>query len=303
MEERNKVTFLSLQNNILYTISTSLTGNKINLVCKDSNHKVFENSFSVAELIKISEYFKPNYTIEQVQLYLNGIMEKQKISISPGDEAAMINCYLINHDIVTIPLFKKKKNNNNKLNNIIIPPNNNIQNISKNNNSEINQYIQQIENLNIQLNQEKNKNKKLTKENNNLKEKIIQLNFEINKLKELEKQIIILENNLSQKNKEIQNIFSQNIKKPYEITSIKPGEKILTVNFLSMGTQEIGHFSLECKNVDLFVSLEERLYEEFPQFKKFDAYYLVNTRRVKRFLTLEQNEIKKNDIINIFFIE
>ena len=111
MEERNKVTFQSFQNNILYTISTSLTGNKINLVCTDSNSKVFENSFSLAELTKISDYFKPNYSIEQVQLYLNGIMEKQKISISPGDEAVTINLYLINHDIVAIPLLKKTNNN------------------------------------------------------------------------------------------------------------------------------------------------------------------------------------------------
>ena len=111
MEERNKVTFQSFQNNILYTISTSLIGNKINLVCADSNSKVFENSFSVAELTKISDYFKPNYTIEQVQLYLNGIMEKQKIGISPGDEAVTINLYLINHDIVAIPLLKKTNNN------------------------------------------------------------------------------------------------------------------------------------------------------------------------------------------------
>ena len=70
-----------------------------------------------------------------------------------------------------------------------------------------------------------------------------------------------------------------------------------------MGTQDIGHFSLVCKNVDLYVSLEERLYEQFQEYKKYDAYYLVNTRRIKRFLTLDQNNIQDNDIINIYFIE
>ena len=101
----------------------------------------------------------------------------------------------------------------------------------------------------------------------------------------------------------MQNKLSQNIKRPYEITSVKPGEKVLSVNFVSMGTQDIGHFSLVCKNVDIFVSLEERLYEKFQEYKKYDAYYLVNTRRIKRFLTLEQNNIQDNDIINIYFIE
>ena len=118
----------------------------------------------------------------------------------------------------------------------------------------------------------------------------------------MEKQIKLLQNKLDQKNIEIQNILKTN-KKPYEITSIKPGEKIIVVNFVSMATQEISNFGLECKNTDLFVSLEERLYEEFPQFKASDAYYLVNTKRIKRFLTLEQNGIKRNDIISIYFIE
>ena len=77
----------------------------------------------------------------------------------------------------------------------------------------------------------------------------------------------------------------------------------MSVNFVSMGTQDIGHFSLVCKNVDLFVSLKERLFEEFPKFKKYDTYYQVNTYRMKRYLTLEENKIKNNDIINIFFIE
>ncbi len=170
------------------------------------------------------------------------------------------------------------------------------------NNSQINNYIQQIVDLKKQLNDEKEKNKKLLVENNNLKEKIKELDNEINKIQGLEKQIKLLQNKLDQKNIEIQNILKNN-KKPYEITSIKPGEKIIVVNFVSMATQEISNFGLECKNTDLFLSLEERLYEEFPQFKASDAYYLVNTKRIKRFLTLEQNGIKRNDIISIYFIE
>ncbi len=108
MDERNKVTFQSYQNNILYTISTSLIGNRINLVCSDGNSKVFENNYTVEELTRISQYFKPSYTIEQVQLYLNGIMEKQKIDISSGDEAVTLNLHLINNDLISIPLLKKQ---------------------------------------------------------------------------------------------------------------------------------------------------------------------------------------------------
>ena len=191
------------------------------------------------------------------------------------------------------------KSNNTQNNNIRI--NNNV--ILQKNNNEINNYIKQIENLKKELNDEKAKNKILFDENNILKNKITQLNNEINKIQGLKNQIKTLENDLAKKNIEIQNKLSQNIKRPYEITSVKPGEKILSVNFVSMGTQDIANYSLVCKNVDLFVSLEERLFEEFPQFKKYDAYYQVNTYRMKRYLTLEENKIKNNDIINIFFIE
>ena len=140
MEERNKVTFELYQNNILYTISTSLIGNKLNLVCTDSNSKVFENSYTMPELLKISQYFKPEYTIEQVQLYINGIMEKQKIGISPGDEAVTLNLYLINRDLISIPLLKKTTNNINFTNY------NNFTYAGYNNISQPNQYMNMINN-------------------------------------------------------------------------------------------------------------------------------------------------------------
>ena len=140
MEERNKVTFELYQNNILYTISTSLIGNKLNLVCRDSNSKVFENSYTMPELLKISQYFKPEHTTEQVQLYINGIMEKQKIGISPGDEAITLNLYLINRDLISIPLLKKTTNNINFTNY------NNFSYAGYNNISQPNQYMNMINN-------------------------------------------------------------------------------------------------------------------------------------------------------------
>ena len=160
MEERNKVTFELYQNNILYTISTSLIGNKLNLVCRNSNSKVFENSYTMPELLKISQYFKPEYTIEQVQLYINGIMEKQKIGISPGDEAVTLNLYLINRDLISIPLLKKTTNNINFTNY------NNFSYAGYNNISQPNQYMNMInnqipiqnKNIVIQKNQKINSN-------------------------------------------------------------------------------------------------------------------------------------------------
>ena len=160
MEERNKVTFELYQNNILYTISTSLIGNKLNLVCRDSNSKVFENSYTMPELLKISQYFKPEYTIEQVQLYINGIMEKQKIGISPGDEAVTLNLYLINRDLISIPLLKKTTNNINftNYNNFTYAGYNNISQPNQYMNMINNQIPRQNPNIVIQNNQKINSN-------------------------------------------------------------------------------------------------------------------------------------------------
>ena len=135
-----------------------------------------------------------------------------------------------------------------------------------------------------------------------MKKTINKLNVELNQIKELNQK---LENDLTQKDGEIQKLISQinNKKDYYDISSLKPDDKIIGVNFVSMGSNDIGHYNLVCKNRDLFVRLEERLYNDFPQFKNYETYFEVNGKRIKRFQTLEQNNIKTNDIINIFIIE
>jgi len=169
-------------------------------------------------------------------------------------------------------------------------------NISQDNNT--NPYNEsEVNQLRINLNKEKNKNLVLTNENDNLKKRLNELNNEIEKMK---KKIKILKNDLSNKDLEIQNYLSQNNENKNVIASIKPGERIIGVNFVSMGTNDIGHYNLVCKNTDLFVRLEERLYEDFPQFKDYETIFEVNARRIRRFKTLDENNIKSNDIINIF---
>ena len=124
-------------------------------------------------------------------------------------------------------------------------------------------------------------------------------------MQEFKDKIKLLENELNKKNNEIQQLLlkNNNIKDKYKITSINPGEEIMALNFVSMGNNVIGHYNLMCKNIDLFIRLEERLYKDFPQFKEYETYFEVNGKRIKRFKTLEQNNIKTNDIINIFTID
>ena len=165
-------------------------------------------------------------------------------------------------------------------------------------------YLSEINNLKQQLNEEKKKNEILSNENKKLKSIITNLNDEINKLKQYEQKNRLLQEEINKKNIEIQKYKSDNNKDFDEgITSVKPGEKIISINFVSMGNQDIGHYSLVCKNTELFVRLEERLYDDFPQFKNYETYFEKNTKRIKRFKTLDENQIKNKDVITIFTVD
>ena len=72
---------------------------------------------------------------------------------------------------------------------------------------------------------------------------------------------------------------------------------------MTQGSHDIFNYAMTCKNTDLFVRLEERLYNDFPKYRNFDNYFMVNTRRILRFKTLEENNIKHNNIISLFVIE
>ena len=199
-------------------------------------------------------------------------------------------------------------------------PRKNISNLNndsiQNNISEDIASIKQRNNeLEKMLDEEKIKNFLLISENENLKQKITELNNKIkiiNRCEEFRKLIVnrknrkieSLENQIKNKNSELQKYKESKDNQDEDIfNSIKPGEKILAINFVSMGSNDINNYNQICKNTELFVRVEERLYKDFPQFKNYETYFEVNGKRIKRFKTLNENKIKKNDVICIFTIE
>ena len=60
---------------------------------------------------------------------------------------------------------------------------------------------------------------------------------------------------------------------------------------------------MACKTSDLFVRLEERLYQDYPKFRNVETFFMFNANRILRFKTLEENNIKNNTIISLFTIE
>ena len=72
---------------------------------------------------------------------------------------------------------------------------------------------------------------------------------------------------------------------------------------MTQGNNDIFNYSMTCKNTELFVRLEERLYDDFPKYKKLETIFMVDARRILRFQTLDENKIKRNDIISLFVVD
>ena len=153
------------------------------------------------------------------------------------------------------------------------------------------------------MDEEKAKNKKLQDTINQLKQthniEIEKYKVDMNKLMEKNK---VLEKLLDEKNKEINDyIFKlSNSNNNEQLTNFKAGDKIIAVLFITQGNQDIFNYTMACKTSDLFVRLEERLYHDFPKYRNFETFFMVNARRIFRFKSLEENQIKNNDIISLF---
>ena len=131
MTERNITRYhLEQSDNKSYILTTSLINDKLKLTCQDSNNQTFLGAFTLLDLLNLSKYFKTTRSVDQVQQYLNGIVEKQRVEIYQDSICIKIILHLVNNDKITIPLTKK-----------LINPNNNYYNIPNISTQISNQYI------------------------------------------------------------------------------------------------------------------------------------------------------------------
>ena len=120
----------------------------------------------------------------------------------------------------------------------------------------------------------------------------------------MKKKYIKLENNID-KNKNINNNekilelygkiedYREKLSRyPFELLK---NEKMISVIFTSED-QKI-HCSILCKNSEKFIRVEEKLYNEYPEYSMGDNYFVVNGKIIVKFQTLEENKIKNSDII------
>ena len=77
-------------------------------------------------------------------------------------------------------------------------------------------------------------------------------------------------------------------------------EKTMVVNFMPIDQSFIS--TISCKNTDILVNLEQKIYREYPQYKEFNTYLTMNGKMIKRFKTIEENGIQDSNsiIVNIY---
>jgi hypothetical protein len=79
---------------------------------------------------------------------------------------------------------------------------------------------------------------------------------------------------------------------PFELSK---GEKLISVIFSSLDENIL--YSIICKNTEKFSKLEEKLYNDYPEYSKFDNYFMYNGNRVNKMKTLDENKIKNGSVI------
>ena len=75
-------------------------------------------------------------------------------------------------------------------------------------------------------------------------------------------------------------------------------DDIVVVNFSSMD-QKI-NFAIPSIGTNIFAEIEEKLYQEFPEYRETNNFFLFNGKEILRFKTINENKIKSGRPIILF---
>ena len=140
-------------------------------------------------------------------------------------------------------------------------------------------------------------NEKLKEESKKLKEEKEKLKDENEKLKEENKELkeeYIKFKELTINNKSKEEIKNKELKQ-------ENNRKEIAIIFIS-GEQNM-NYPMICQNNEKFAIYEQKLYDNFPQYKESENYFICNGKKINRNYTIEENKIKYGDIIQINIVE
>ena len=166
-------------------------------------------------------------------------------------------------------------------------------------------FNQNMNNMNINIFDELNK----------YKIENIKLRMEINKLQQenyqLKQNLQISKQTITNYNYQIQNLKMKLINKEKELNDMKNKiinnsnikkyvdyNKIVVINFMS-GDGIINNIGIKCLKTDTFAEAEEKLYKTFSKYRESNNVFFHRGKVVLRFKTIEQNDIRDGDKVQL----
>ena len=164
----------------------------------------------------------------------------------------------------------------------------------------------EVEKLKKEIIKLNNENSSLKDENKRLKNEIQRLKSELNNnsqnLEKYKLEINELKLSLTNKNNEINNLNNEmkNLQLNNNKKILVDLNELLIIQFKSID-QKVD-MSYNCQKNDVFVRIEEKLYNDYPEYKDLNTYFTVNGHVVKRFRNMVENDIRNNDkiLLNIY---
>ena len=139
------------------------------------------------------------------------------------------------------------------------------------------------------ISEEKAKNKELNKTIEELKEKNEKLNKKIEELQNEFKKNDLVNDILELKNKMQQ----------YELYI--SSQKLILIKIISV--DQVINFYTIAKINDKFTEIENIIYNNYPEYKETENFFLVNGNMVDKSKSLQENKIKMNDVLTLSIVE
>ena len=110
-----------------------------------------------------------------------------------------------------------------------------------------------------------------------------------------------IDNNMFQNNNviNINKLKNNNIKNNSANKNVRlvDFDKIIVIQFIT-GDQSINR-GIKCLPTDTFVSVEEKLYQIYPEFRQTNNDFITNGRLILKFKTIEENQIKDGQLVQL----
>ena len=173
---------------------------------------------------------------------------------------------------------------------IIITQNKLTSKESKNDSVDNKNYIEQLEKNKKDLNEQIFALKiKLNEAQATIYQKNSTLEELKSKIKEEKDKVESFKKIIDDKGKQINNL-EKKIKENNPNNTFCTRDQILALNFMSM--DQTLHFAVPCVKKDLFVDVEKKIYDKYPDYRETNNTFLAQGKAILRFKTIEENKLE-----------